>query len=232
MAAATASLPAAVLLLADGRFPAGAHAHSAGLEAAVGRGLVGDLDGLAGWVDGCLATAWRLDAAAAVLAARRQRGAVTAGAWQAVDAEVAARLTSVAARTASRSLGRQLLRTGTAAWPELGSSPVGDVHPDGPLQPLALGAVAAAAGATDLAVAGLSLHHNVQGATTAAVRLLGLDPYAVTALAAGLADTLQRVGGSAAGTDDDPALLPAAGAPVLDLLYAAHARADARLFAS
>ena len=37
---------AALLLLADGRFPAGGHAHSGGVEAAVTHGAVHDTDSL------------------------------------------------------------------------------------------------------------------------------------------------------------------------------------------
>jgi urease accessory protein len=64
----------AVLLLADGRFPSGAHAHSLGLEAAVAAGLVDDLDGLHAWLEGCLGTVWRLDAAVTVQAFRLASG--------------------------------------------------------------------------------------------------------------------------------------------------------------
>ncbi|MDP9388377.1 MAG: urease accessory protein UreF, partial [Actinomycetota bacterium] len=45
------------LLLADGRFPAGGHAHSAGVEAAVADGRVGDVASLAAFARGRLWTA-------------------------------------------------------------------------------------------------------------------------------------------------------------------------------
>ena len=48
---------ATLLLLADGRLPSGAHAHSGGLEAAVAAGRVTDLDSLTGFLHGRLATA-------------------------------------------------------------------------------------------------------------------------------------------------------------------------------
>ncbi|TBL26634.1 urease accessory protein UreF, partial [Verrucosispora sp. SN26_14.1] len=51
------SAPTMLLLLADGRFPAGAHAHSSGLEAAVAAGRVTDLATLGEYLRGRLATA-------------------------------------------------------------------------------------------------------------------------------------------------------------------------------
>ena len=50
------ALPTILLLIADGRFPAGAHAHSSGLEAAVAAGRVTDLTTLAEYLRGRLAT--------------------------------------------------------------------------------------------------------------------------------------------------------------------------------
>ncbi|MFC3500001.1 urease accessory protein UreF [Micromonospora krabiensis] len=59
-----------LLLLADGRFPAGAHAHSGGLEAAVAAGRVTDLDSLEAFLVGRLATAGLVGAAFAAAAHR------------------------------------------------------------------------------------------------------------------------------------------------------------------
>lgn len=228
----TATTSAALLLLADGRFPSGAHAQSHGLEAAVVAGLVHDLDGLTAWIAGCLSTTWTVDAAVTVLAHRLAWTGAGLPSWEHLDAEAAARLTSPVARRVSRTLGRQLLRTGQAVWPSASTTVVGSVHEDGPLQPLAMGTVAAAAGlgASDAALIGL--HHATQGAATAAVRLLGLDPYAVTAHCADLTHEIHRVVEEANGTGDDPSGLPAPGAPMLDLLLAAHDAADIRMFAS
>lgn len=225
---ATSSHSASLLLLADGRFPAGAHAHSSGLETAVARDLVGDLASLTDWIRGCLHTTWALDAAVAVQAARPRHP----DDWARLDAEATARQISPEARRISRTLGRQLVRTGRCTWPTPSLDQVAQAHADGPLQPMALGAVAAAAGIAPPDVAIVSLHHAIQGATTAAVRLLGLDPYAVTALTAGFRDDLDATASRAVEVGDDPAALPAAGAPMLDLLLAAHAAAEIRFFAS
>src|SRR5918995_291464 len=55
---------ASLLLLADGRFPDGTHAHSHGLEAAVGAGRVHDTRSLGDYVTGRLWTSGRPDEAA------------------------------------------------------------------------------------------------------------------------------------------------------------------------
>jgi hypothetical protein len=61
-----------LLLLSDGRFPAGGHAHSGGIEAAVMAGRVTDVDTLGLFLAGRLATAGRVAAALAAAAADRR----------------------------------------------------------------------------------------------------------------------------------------------------------------
>jgi urease accessory protein len=231
MDAAAVVLPA--LLLGDGRFPSGAHAHSLGLETAVGTGLVGDLADLSRWVEGQLGTTWRLDAAVAVLAARFAGGGVAdASAWHRLDLEVTARTTSPELRRVSRQLGRQLLRAVGRTWPSAALAILPEVHPDGPHVTVVQGVAAAAAGLDAATTAAVTVHGSVQLATSAAVRLLGLDPYAVVGLVADLGPRLEALCHDAAATSDDPATLPSAGAPMTDLLLAHHAVADGRLFAS
>ena len=223
----------AMLALGDGRFPSGAHAHSLGLEAAATAGLVRDIDDLAAWVDGHLGTTWRTDAAVACLAARLATTSATPAAWTRLDDEVTARTTSPQLREASRRLGRQLLRSAGRTWPSAALASVADVHADGPHVAVVQGVLGAAAGLSGTAVAGVVLHGSVQLATSAAVRLLGLDPYAVAGLTADLVPRLAAVAREvAAATADDPALLPAAGAAMTDVLLAHHAVADGRLFAT
>ncbi|NEC44731.1 urease accessory protein UreF, partial [Streptomyces sp. SID8016] len=60
---------AALLVLADGRFPAGGHAHSGGAEPAVAEGRVHDADSLADFCRGRLHTAGLTAAALAAAAA-------------------------------------------------------------------------------------------------------------------------------------------------------------------
>lgn len=63
---------AALLVLADGRFPAGGHAHSGGAEAAVAAGRVRDAEGLAAFCRGRLHTTGLTSAALAAAAAGGQ----------------------------------------------------------------------------------------------------------------------------------------------------------------
>lgn len=90
------STAVARMLLADGRFPSGAPAHSGGVEAAVEAGLVRDLADLEAWVVGCLHRQWLVEAAAAVQAVGLvEGGALVEGnadieEWTALDTELVA----------------------------------------------------------------------------------------------------------------------------------------------
>jgi urease accessory protein len=223
---------ATLFLLADGRLPSGAHAHSGGLEAAVAAGRVADLDSLAAFLRGRLATAGLVSAAFAAAACANstmERSDSTVEHIAELDAELDARTPSPAQRRASRQQGRALLRAGRAMW----RLPALPALPDGPHQPIALGAVAAAAGLTPADAAGIACYGAVSGPAGAAVRLLGLDPYAVHAALAAMAaecDQTARLATTyAQGPVDD---LPAASAPLLDIGAEVHASWEVRLFAS
>jgi urease accessory protein len=216
---------ATLLVLADGRLPAGGHAHSGGLEAAVASGRVRDLAGLDGFLRGRLATCGLVTAAFAAKACATA-GCARTDAWSDLDAGLDARTPSPALRRASRAQGRALLRAGRAMWtlPATGR----DLH-----HPVALGIVAAAAGLGAREAATAAAHGTVTGPASAAVRLLGLDPYGVHALLARLAGDCDRIAASAVARLDDPIdALPAAGAPLLDIGAEVHASWEVRLFAS
>ncbi|TFV63957.1 urease accessory protein UreF [Geodermatophilus sp. DF01-2] len=223
-----ADAAAALLLLSDGRLPAGGHAHSGGLEATVAAGRVHDVASLEGFLRGRAATSGTVAAAfAAAACARVIRGEVAD--LGTLDAELDARMPSPALRATSRKLGRQLLRAVRVirphpCWDEIGTSP----H-----HPLVLGAACAAAGLPPRAAALAAVHDAVVGPATAAVRLLGLDPFATHAALARLGPMLDRI---AADADScavgDPADLPADSAPLLDLAAEQHATWEVRLFAS
>jgi urease accessory protein len=212
--------PVALLLLADSRLPAGGHAHSGGLEAAVAAGRVRDLSTLDGFLRGRLATAGLVAAAFAAAACARPATAAE------LDSGLDARTPSPALRRASRVQGRALLRAGRAMWTV--STPLADLH-----HAVALGAVAAAAGLDPRQAASVAAHGSIAGPASAAVRLLGLDPYAVQGLLAGLAADADGICDAAAGYLHAPvAELPAAGAPLLDISAEIHASWEVRLFAS
>jgi urease accessory protein len=99
-------MSAALLLLADGRLPSGAHAHSGGLEQAIADGRVRSVDDVGLFARGVLAGSALTSAALAAVSCAQ------AGHWAALCAEFDARTPSAAARKASAAQGRALLRTG------------------------------------------------------------------------------------------------------------------------
>ncbi|HLL68458.1 MAG TPA: urease accessory UreF family protein [Micromonosporaceae bacterium] len=210
-----------LLLLADGRLPAGGHAHSGGLEAAVAAGRVRDADDLTEFLRGRLATAGLVAAAFTAAACTAPAEAVPL-----LDAELDARTPSPALRRASRQQGRAVLRAGRAIW-SLPGQPA-QAH-----QPVALGLVAAMAGLDALQAATIAAYGSVSGPSSAAVRLLGLDPYRAYAIVAGLAEACDDIAARAAAAAYGPIEhLPSAGAPLLDISAEVHASWEVRLFAS
>ncbi|MCZ4125236.1 urease accessory protein UreF, partial [Streptomyces sp. H39-S7] len=143
-----------------------------------------------------------------------------------LDAAADARTPSPALRATARKLGRQLMRAARAAWPAAELDRLAAARPRGAHQPIVLGVTARAAGLTPLDAAHAAVYECVTGPTTAAVRLLGLDPFAVGAVLARLAPELDAVAERAAlaaaraATEGIPTL-PAASAPLLDL-HAEH----------
>lgn len=213
----------AMLLLADGRLPTGGHVHSAGIESAVADGRVHDVDTLARYVHGRLHTAALTEAAIAAAATLQPQ------LLGELDAEADARIPVPALREVSRRLGRQLLRVAGRCWP---ATPLASL-PRSPHQPVALGAVGLAAGLSASDVARVAVHHAIATPTQAAVRLLGLDPFAVAALAAALAAEGEPVVEAAVAAAARPLPeLPARSGPATEIAAARHHLLDTRLFAS
>jgi urease accessory protein len=100
-----------LLLLADGRFPAGGHAHSGGMETAVAAGAVKDMETLSAFLAGRLATAGLSAAGLAAASCTLKHP------WATLDAEADARTPSPALREVGRRQGRQMLRTARALRP-------------------------------------------------------------------------------------------------------------------
>lgn len=188
---------ASLLLLADGRFPDGSHAHSHGLEAAVEVGRVHDTGTLAEYVVCRLWTSGRTDAAAARLAAAGVDRDTLDTAW-------CVRTPSAAARATSRSLGRSLARTAARLVPD---QPIllADRRP--PVHPVGLGLVATAIGCDPDEAALAGAHGTAAALASAGLRLLSLDPFDVAALLLDLRADIEGVAGSTiglAGADDLP----------------------------
>ncbi|MFE0643198.1 urease accessory protein UreF [Streptomyces sp. NPDC058877] len=216
----------ALLVLADGRFPAGGHAHSGGAEAAVKAGRIRDAADLESFCRGRLHTTGLTSAALAA-------GAAHGLDPYELDAAADARTPSPALREAARKLGRQLMRAARIAWPSSELDVLAGAFPRGAHQPIVLGTAARGAGLGPEDAAHCIAYETVGGPATAVVRLLSLDPYQATAVLARLAPEMDRVAERAAtaarqGID----ALPAASAPLLDLTAEQHAAWPVRLFAS
>ncbi len=214
----------------DGRFPAGAHAHSGGAEAAVRAGRITGPDSLAAFCRGRLHTAGLV---AAALAA----AACAGGDPYALDDAADARTPSPALRATARKLGRQLLRAARATWPCAELDALAAARPRGLHQPVVLGLTARAAGLAPHDAARAAGYDSVSGPATAAVRLLSLDPVDATAILARLAGEVdggvERAGAAArAAAEEGTDPLPAASAPLLDIGAERHAAWPTRLFAS
>jgi urease accessory protein len=222
------------IVLADSRFPGGGHAHSGGLEEAAARGLVRREADLPGFLLGRLRTAGELAAVFAGVAAHAARRGASARFWARLDEELDARTPSAAQREASRAQGSGTLRALQAIISnmELLKATISRR----PHHAIVLGTAVGGAGGSPGDAALAAAYLSVSGPASAAVRLHGLDPLAVNGIVVGLAPAMREVASRAARfAGDDPADLPAPGAPGLDLLAEAHARRhleEVRLFAS
>ncbi|MGW1160081.1 urease accessory protein UreF [Streptomyces sp. NPDC002513] len=221
---------AALLVLADGRFPAGGHAHSGGAEAAVRAGRITGAASLADFCRGRLHTAGLVSASLAAAAALGVDPAT-------LDAAADARTPSAALRGAARRLGRQLTRAARATWPSGELDALAAEFPKGAHQPVVLGLTARAAGLGAQDAAYCAVYESVSGPATAVVRLLSLDPFDASAVLARLAPELDMVADRAHQAarrvlDDGVEALPAASAPLLEIGAEAHAAWPVRLFAS
>jgi urease accessory protein len=230
---------ALLLLLLDSRAPAGAHGHSGGMEAAVTAGFVTTTADVERFCRFRLRTSGQAAAAFAAAACQLWLDGGTPARWAGVDAEFGARVPAEAARAASRQLGGGLRRLVRAMLPEADLSvPWQQIERPAPHHPLVLGAAMALAGGDTRLAATAAALGTCTAPASAAVRLLGLDPYAVQAVLAGLAAEIDATGEAgarrAAVTRDGARLgeLPALAAPALELLADVHARSEVRLFAS
>ncbi|GAP48359.1 urease accessory protein UreF [Streptomyces azureus] len=221
---------AALLVLADGRFPAGGHAHSGGAEAAVKAGRISGAASLAEFCRGRLHTAGSV-AAALSAAAALGIDPVT------LDRAADARTPSPALRVAARKLGRQLMRAARVTWPSVELDALAREFPKGAHQPVVLGLTARAAGLGPVDAAYCAAYESVSGPATATVRLLSLDPFDATGVLARLAPDVDRVVDRAVEAarrvvDEGVDALPAGSAPLLEIGAEVHAGWPVRLFAS
>jgi urease accessory protein len=218
-----------LLLLTDGRFPAGTYAHSGGLEAAVEDGL--EVAALPAYLDGRLRNVAFAEACLAVAAARAaRRGDLDA--LIGLDLEAQARCAGPALRAAARRLGAQLLRSAAVVWPAArvidDYRRASDITP----RPVAFGVVAAAADLDDRALAHASLYEDATTVLAAAVRLLPVDAATTAGWLIEMSPLLEELAARAAAVPSDVRRLPGSFAPAIELRSLAHAEREAKLFAS
>ena len=205
-----------LMALADSRLPTGGHVHSGGVEEAVASGLVTDVVTLRAFLRRRIRTTGLVTASIAA--------AVHGGdlAVSVADAETDARTPAPAARQASRSQGRGLVRLARRVWPghkwdALGASP----H-----LAVAAGTVGVAAAITPKHTALHVVYTTMTGSATAGQRLLALDPADVAALSFELSALCEQTAVTAcAGLAD-------LSDPVLDELAQHHLQRPQPLFVS
>jgi urease accessory protein len=230
-----------LLLVADGRFPAGGYAHSSGLEQAIESGRVRDEFDLHDHLGGLLATTGRTAACFAASACRVWRECDPADALaralrdeqlESLTVEESARIPAPALREASRAQGRQFLRAAAGTWPTA-ELPKPSCVRGGAHLALAHGVVAAALDLDPRCAALISAYASVTGSAAAAVKLLGLDPLAVNRVIAARNETLAEVVDEAGDLAVCAAAdLPGRAAPLLETGSALHALRQPRMFAS
>jgi urease accessory protein len=249
-------MDALALLLADSRFPSGGYAHSLGLEQAVVDGLtdvpafVRARQRLVAAADARVAVAARRVAAGDepsaaatddVAAGDHDRRAATADdpaaatrasrALVALDDEWSARCPSAILRDAARRLGSGLLRSAMTVWDDPRLRAYREASTATP-RPVALGVVGAVAGIDDEAVALLSLYDDAATVTSAALKLLPLDPAVTARWLAELAPALEHAAREAAADRRPVAEQPAPAAVALEVAASVHQARRERLFAS
>ncbi|MGF2944754.1 urease accessory protein UreF [Mycobacterium sp. Lab-001] len=207
---------AVLLTLADSRLPTGAHVHSGGVEEAVTRGLVTNMETLEAFL--CRRIRSHGLVAASIAAAVHRGELAPADA----DREADARTPSPAARQASRSQGRGLTRLARRVWPDADWDAIGPR----PHLAVAAGRVGAAGGLSPEQSALTVVYTAMTGTATAAQRLLALDPADVAACTFRLADLCEHTAAEATKGLADLS------DPLLDTLAQWHAERERPLFSS
>jgi urease accessory protein len=183
----------ALLHLCDSLFPIGGFGYSDGLEAATAAGLVETPADLQAWLDVCLdEVLGRSDGPAAL----RAWSAFGRRDWDAIcelDEEITAMRPAAATRRSSRAMGRRLVTTWSALYPDSRLEHLlhlAGLERLGPALPIAFGCACASAG-VEIRDTGVAFAYTRLASTTsAALRLMRIGQ---TDAHARLAHTLSRV---------------------------------------
>ena len=205
-----------LLQLADGSFPSGGFAHSAGLEAAV---VLGRLDDVGPFLDASLRQTAR--AAAPFVRAARAAPADFALLDDAYDAT----LPMLGPNHASRAQGRALLGAAGRIWelPTLQETARAGTAHHAPV----FGAIFGTLGVAEDEAVGAWLHGTARSIVSAAVRLGVLGPLEAQRVLADRAPLLDALLVTRHGIED-----AAHTAPLIEMYGALHERLDGRMFQS
>lgn len=206
---------ATLMTLSDSRLPTGGHVHSGGAEEAIAGGLVCDLTTLRAYLSRRVRTHGLVTAS---IAAAVHRGLDPDRA----DGETDARTPAPAARVASRSQGRGLVRLARRVWDAEDWQLLG-VRPH---LAVAIGTVGRVSGLSVEQTCATVVYTTMTGSATAAQRLLALDPGDVAALTFELSALCDATAAAAVRELADLS------DPLLDQLAERHAQRERPLFAS
>jgi urease accessory protein len=221
-----------LLQFTDGLFPAGAYAHSFGLEYCAQSGDVRDAAGveafLRAYLEGCAAPA----DAVAVVCARRAAANGNVAACLELDAMLDAMKTPSELRDASRQMGRQTLRVAThlPSDPLLGqfSKAVGEEITPGHY-PVVFGIIGGTLGWDALDMTGAYLYSTSAALVGAALRLLPLGQLAGQRILWNVQPLIATLAESAHDKNETDMW---SFVPALEIASMRHALLDARLFRS
>lgn len=211
------------LLLGDGRLPVGGHTQSAGLEAAVLAGV--QIDRVPRYLCLRIETVARVDASTAVVALRALRERTGTGpSLEHVHAHWAARTPSHVQRNASALASQGYLRLARRmATVPLPSCPAS--------RPLALALLGDVLHLNPASVAAALVHDEIQSVTSAALKLLPLDPAEVAVWAVHVHAVAARVVAEAARVVDVDEI-PCPSSPRTEVWIHHHAESNRRLFSA
>ena len=183
----------ALLHLCDSLFPIGGFGYSDGLEAATAAGLVETPADLQAWLDVCLDEVLGWTDGPAALRAWSAFGRRDWGAICDLDDEITAMRPAAATRRSSRAMGRRLVTTWSALYPDRRLEHLLDLarlERPSPSLPIAFGCACASAG-VEMRDAGVAFAYTRLASTiSAALRLMRIGQ---TDAHARLAETLARV---------------------------------------